>query len=106
MFIYEEQEDNSMHTECIDRVDGTNTDPKILSCMVVERKDDQIKQACVYGVIDQWWLINSVIELSAVPHEFVNLKVNELRELSMITGSKLYVRGAANAVWCSCKTKQ
>jgi hypothetical protein len=87
----------------IDKVDRTNTDPKILPCVVVERKDEQVKLACVYGIIDQWWSIDSVIGLSAVPDELVNLKMNDLRELSMITASKLYVRGAVNGVCCSCK---
>ncbi|CAF3798384.1 unnamed protein product [Adineta steineri] len=73
----------------IDKVDRTNTDPKILPCVVIELNNERVKLACVYGIIDQWWSIDSVTGLSAVPVELINLKVDELRELSMITASKL-----------------
>jgi hypothetical protein len=87
----------------IDKVDRTNTDPKLLPCIVVERKVESAKLACINGIIDQWWPIDVLVGLSAVPSELVDLNVNESPQISMITASKLYVRGAVNGVCCSCK---
>jgi hypothetical protein len=44
-----------------------------------------------------------LVGLTAVPHELVNLQIDDLPEISMITASKLYVRGAVNGMCCSCK---
>ncbi|CAF3235636.1 unnamed protein product [Rotaria sp. Silwood2] len=38
----------------IDKVDRTNTDPKILPSVILEKRDDKkIKVACMFGVINQ-----------------------------------------------------
>ena len=87
----------------IDKVDRTNTDPKILPCMVIEQKDEQAKLACVYGILNQWWPLDALVGISAVPKELLETKADTLSEISMITASKLYVRGAVNGVCCSCK---
>lgn len=87
----------------IDKVDRTNTDPKILPCVIVEERDGRVKVACVNGIIDQWWPLDVLVGLSAVSDELVNLVISGLPEISMITASKLYVRGAINGVCCSCK---
>ncbi|CAF2514846.1 unnamed protein product [Rotaria sp. Silwood2] len=87
----------------IHKVDRTNTDPKLLPCMIIEKEAEQVKLACIHGIIDQWWTINVLVGLSAVPHELVHLQVDDLQKISMITASKLYVRGAVNGVCCSCK---
>ncbi|CAF0978657.1 unnamed protein product [Rotaria sordida] len=87
----------------IDKVDRTNTDPKLLPCMIIEKEADRMKLACVHGIINKWFTVDVLVGLSAVPHELVNLQLNGLPEISMITASKLYVRGGVNGVCCSCK---
>ncbi|CAF1587690.1 unnamed protein product [Rotaria magnacalcarata] len=75
----------------IHKVDRTNTDPRLLPCIIIEKEDEQVKLACIHGIIDQWWTVNMLVGLSAVPHELVHLKVDDLQKISMITASKLYV---------------
>ncbi|CAM4796217.1 unnamed protein product [Rotaria magnacalcarata] len=87
----------------IDKVDRTNTDPKLLSCVIIAIEEEKVKFACVHGVINQWWTFTSFVGLSAAPHELTHLKLEDLQEISMITASKLYVRGAVNGICCSCK---
>ncbi|CAF4002595.1 unnamed protein product, partial [Rotaria sp. Silwood1] len=57
----------------IDKVDRTNTDPKILPVVVFKKRHDKIKVACEYGIIDTWWSFDSVVKLSAVPEKLINL---------------------------------
>ncbi|CAF3981847.1 unnamed protein product [Rotaria magnacalcarata] len=74
-----------------------NTDPKLLPCIIIEKEDEPLKLACIHGIIHQWsWTVNMLVGLSAVPHELVHLKVDDLQKISMITASKLYVRGVVN----------
>ncbi|CAF1444319.1 unnamed protein product [Rotaria sordida] len=87
----------------INKVDRTNTDPKILPAVVLEKKKDKIKVACEFGIINQWWSLDSIALLSAVPENLVNLQTSELKEISFITASKSYVRGGIDGVTCSCK---
>ncbi len=44
----------------IDKVDRTNTDPKLLPAVIIEKKNDKIKVACEYGIISQWWSLESL----------------------------------------------
>ena len=88
----------------VDKVDRTNTDPKILPCVVIERKEEQAKLACVFGILNQWWSLDVLIGISAVPKELLEIKIDDMSEISMISASKLYVRGAVNGVCCSCKS--
>ncbi|CAF3908277.1 unnamed protein product [Rotaria sp. Silwood1] len=88
----------------IDKVDRTNTDPKILPSVVLEKNNDKkIKVACMFGIINQWWPLESVVKLSAVPEQLVQMDKSELKEISVITASKLFVRDAVNGNTCSCK---
>ncbi len=87
----------------IDKVDRTNTDPKLLPAVVLEKKDDKIKVACEYGIINQWWSLDSIVPLSTIPENLVNLHTSELQEISLITASRLYVRGGVKGATCSCK---
>ncbi|CAF4558114.1 unnamed protein product [Rotaria sp. Silwood2] len=88
----------------IDKVDRTNTDPKILPSVVLEKRDDKkIKVACLFGVINQWWSLESVVKLSAVSEQLVQMDKTELKEISIITASKLFVHDAINGSTCSCK---
>lgn len=87
----------------INKVDRTNTDPKILPAVVLEKKADKIKVACAFGIISQWWSLDSVALLSTVPENLVNVNIHELKEISFITASRLYARGGISGVTCSCK---
>ncbi|CAF0998919.1 unnamed protein product [Rotaria sordida] len=87
----------------INKVDRTNTDPKLLPCKIIAKEAERVKLACVYGIINQWWTINVLVGLTAVPHELVHLQLDHLQEISMITASKLYVRSPINGICCSCK---
>jgi len=87
----------------IDKVDRTNTDPKILPGVILEKQNDKIKIACEFGVINQWWSMGSIVQLSMVPETLVNLQTKQLKEISFMTACKLCVRGAVNGVTCSCK---
>ena len=88
----------------INKVDRTNTDPKILPSVVLEKKNGKIKIACEFGILNQWWSLDSIVSLSTVPETLVNLQTSQLKEVSLITASKLYVRGGVNGVTCSCKS--
>ncbi len=72
----------------IDKVDRTNTDPKLLPCKIIEKEAEQVKLACVHGIINQWFTINVLVGLSAVPHELGHAQLDDLPEISMITASK------------------
>jgi hypothetical protein len=88
----------------IDKVDRTNIDPKILPAKVMEKKDGKIKVASEFGIINQWWALDSVVSLSTVPENLVKLQGSDLPEISLITAAKLYVRGGVDGVCCSCKS--
>ncbi|CAF1143646.1 unnamed protein product, partial [Didymodactylos carnosus] len=51
----------------IDKVDRTSTDPKPLPCVIIHKKHHAVKVACVNGIIDQWWPLESLVRLTAVP---------------------------------------
>ena len=87
----------------IDKVDRTNADPKILPSVVIEKKQNKVKVACEHGVINQWWSVDSVVQLSTVPETLVNLETSKLKEISFITASKCFIRGGVNGATCSCK---
>ena len=87
----------------INKVDRTNTDPKILASVVIEKKQNKIKVACEHGIINQWWSVDSLVQLSSVPEALINLKTSELKEISFITASRYFIRGGINGVTCSCK---
>ncbi|CAF4532074.1 unnamed protein product [Rotaria socialis] len=87
----------------IDKVDRTNTNPKLLPCVIIAKEEEKEKLACVHRVINQWWTFTSLVGLFTVPHELTHLKLEDLQEIPMITASKLYVRGAVNGICCSCK---
>ncbi|CAF4367890.1 unnamed protein product, partial [Rotaria magnacalcarata] len=73
----------------IHKIDRTNTDPKLLPSIIIEKEDEQT--------------VNVLLGLFAVSHELVHLKVDDLQKILMITASKLYVRGAVNGVCCLSK---
>jgi hypothetical protein len=52
--------------------------------MISAKEAERLKLACVHGIIDQWWPINALIGLSAVPSELVHLQLDSIPEISMI----------------------
>ncbi|CAF1480209.1 unnamed protein product, partial [Didymodactylos carnosus] len=66
-------------------------------------KSNRVKIACCFGILEHWYPIEQLISLSAVRQDLVDLKTDGMKNISMITASKLYVRGATNGVTCSCK---
>ena len=88
----------------IDKVDRTNIDPKTLPSVVLEKENGKIKLACEFGIINQWWSLDSIVSLSTAPETLVNLQTSQLKEVSFITASKLNVRGGVNGVRCLCKS--
>ncbi|CAF1544156.1 unnamed protein product, partial [Didymodactylos carnosus] len=95
----------------IHEVDRTNTDPKILPCIVVakEKKDNDFifHLCCQYGLLQNKFSIESLIDLrSACPDELKSLNVFELdKEISLIEASKLFVRGSVSGATCDCKSQ-
>ena len=88
----------------IDKVDRTNIDPKILPAVIFEKQNDKVKVACEFGIINQWWSLDSIVLLSTVPENLINLQTSELKEISFISAARLYVRGGIDGVTCSCKS--
>jgi hypothetical protein len=90
---------------------STNTDPKILPSIIVEKNNNKkVKVACMFGIINQWLPLESLVKLSAVPEQLVQLDKTQLKEISVISATKLFVRDAVNGITCcckgGCKTKQ
>ena len=67
------------------------------------KKKDKFKVACEYGIIDQWWSLDSMMLLSTVPEGLVNLDTSNLPNIPFIAASKLYVRCIIDGSVCSCK---
>ena len=47
--------------------------------------------------------LESLAKLSAVPEQLVQLDKTQLKEISVISATKLFVRDAVNGITCSCK---
>ncbi len=90
----------------IDKFNQTNTDPKLLACMIIAIEAERMELACVHGIIDRWWPINILVGLFAVPHELVYLQLDDLPEISIMTATKLYIRGAVNGVVYAVHAKE
>ncbi|CAF0887681.1 unnamed protein product [Didymodactylos carnosus] len=93
----------------IHTVDRTNTDAKLLPCLILERnkKNDDLvfKLVCQYGKLQNAFSVENIIDLkSACPQELKQLNVHELKDISFIEACKLYVRGAVSDT-CDCKSK-
>ncbi|CAF0867109.1 unnamed protein product [Didymodactylos carnosus] len=95
----------------IHEVDRTNTDPKVLPCILVakEKKDNDFifHLCCQYGFLQNKFSIESIIDLiSACPDELKSLNVFELhKEISLIEATKLFVRGSVSGAAYDCKSQ-
>ncbi|CAF1475296.1 unnamed protein product, partial [Didymodactylos carnosus] len=94
----------------IHTVDRTNTDAKLLPCLILEKtkKNDDLvfKLVCQYGKLQNAFSVENFVDLkSACPQELKQLNVHELKDISFIEACKLYVRGAVSGSTCDCKSK-
>ncbi|CAF1445148.1 unnamed protein product [Didymodactylos carnosus] len=94
----------------INTVDRTNTDAKLLPCLIIskEKKNDDItfRLACKFGKLQNSYTVESLIDLKeACPADLKTIDVEELEDISFIEACKLYVRSAVNGVTCDCKSQ-
>ena len=62
------------------KINRTNIDRKILSSVVVEINDVKIKEACEYGVIDQWWSLDSVVKIIECSRSFASFQDQKIEQ--------------------------
>ncbi|CAF1429135.1 unnamed protein product [Rotaria sordida] len=94
----------------IHSVDRTNTDPKYLPCLIVEKtqKNNIIsyKLICQYGALQNTFEIGQLFDLKdACPYELKNVDVDSLKPITIIEASKLYSRGSTTGRTCNCRGK-
>ena len=94
----------------IHSIDRTNTDVKSLSCLIIEKieNDEQVKfkLACKYGKLDNLCSLEHLIDLRmACPKELKHIVVNDLKNITFIEACKLYVRLSTTGQTCDCEAK-
>ncbi|CAF1424404.1 unnamed protein product [Rotaria sordida] len=92
----------------IHSVDRTNTDPKYLPCVIVEKLEQNnifsFKLICQYGVLTNTFEASQFLNLKdACPTELKNLDVANLKPITIIEASKLYSRGSTTGRTCNCR---
>ncbi|CAF5190369.1 unnamed protein product, partial [Rotaria sp. Silwood1] len=94
----------------IHAVDRTNTDPKYLTCRIIEKKENDngflYKLICQYGVLQNTFEVGQLVNLNdACPDELKKIKVDDLKPITLIEASKLYARGCVTGRTCNCRSK-
>ncbi|CAF4599169.1 unnamed protein product [Rotaria magnacalcarata] len=94
----------------IHTVDRTNTDAKLLPCLIIEKleKDGKItfKLACEYGKLEIPYSIEHVVDLKMVcPEALKHIVIDDLNGITFIEACKLYVRTLTTGRTCDCKGK-
>ncbi|CAF0953530.1 unnamed protein product [Rotaria sordida] len=94
----------------INTVDRTNTDAKLLPCLIIEKieKDEKItfKLACQYGKLENTYSVEHLIDLKmACPKELKQIIIDDLKDITFIEACKLYVRASTTGKTCDCKGK-
>ncbi|CAM2705414.1 unnamed protein product [Rotaria socialis] len=94
----------------IHTVDRTNTDAKLLPCLIIEKleKDGKITfiLACEYGKLKIPYSIEHVVDLKmACPEALKHIVINDLNDITFIEACKLYVRTSTTGRACDCKGK-
>ncbi len=94
----------------IHSVDRTNTDAKLLPCLIIEKfeTDGKItfKLACQYGKLENTYSVEELVDLTmACPEELKQIGIGDLRDVTFIEACKLYVRGSTTGRTCDCKGK-
>jgi hypothetical protein len=91
-------------------VDRTNTDPKYLPCLIIEKTEKNnlflYKLTCQYGVLENTFEVGQFVNLKdACPNELKQIDVDNLKPITLIAASKLYSRGSTTGHTCNCRGK-
>ena len=93
----------------IHSLDRTNTDPKYLPCLIVEKIEKNnflYKLICQYGILDNTFEVGQFVYLKDVcPYELKNVKADKLKPITIIESSKLYSRSSTTGNTCNCRSK-
>ncbi|CAF2132348.1 unnamed protein product [Rotaria magnacalcarata] len=90
--------------------DRTNTDAKLLPCLIVEKnmKDNipVFKLVCQFGKLENNYALEHLVDLKmACPQELKQIVIDDLKEITLIEACKLFVRGSLTGHTCDCKGK-
>ncbi|CAF4516747.1 unnamed protein product, partial [Didymodactylos carnosus] len=85
----------------IHEADRTNTDSKLLPCLIVEKisRNNSVtfRLACQYGVLTNTFSVGEVVDLkSACPKPLKETDVEDLENITFIEACKLFVRGSVS----------
>ena len=94
----------------IHSVDRTNTDPKYLPCLIVEKIEKNnnflYELICQYGILDNTFEVGQFVDLKDVcPYELKNVKADKLKPITIIEASKLYSHSSTTGNTCNCRSK-
>ncbi len=94
----------------IHSVDRTNTDPKYLRCIIVEKFEKNkiflFKLVCQYGVLTNTFEAGQFVNLKdACSNELKHVNVDNLKPITIIEASRLYSRGSTTGHTCNCRSK-
>ncbi|CAF3618590.1 unnamed protein product [Rotaria sp. Silwood2] len=83
------------HQIIVEQVDSTNTDAKLLPCLIVEKletdKNVTFKLVCQYGKLENTYSIEHLVDLKlACPDELKQIVINNLKGITFIEACKLY----------------
>ncbi len=86
----------------------TNTDPKYLPCIIVEKFEKNkivlFKLICQYGILINTFEAGQFVNLKdACSEELKRIYVNNLKRIIIIEASKLYSRGSTTGRTCNCQ---
>ncbi|CAF1617561.1 unnamed protein product, partial [Didymodactylos carnosus] len=89
----------------IHEADRTNTDAKLLPCLIVEKisKNNSVifRLACQYGILTNTFSLGEVIDLkSACLKPLKKIDVEDLENITFIEACKLFVRGSVSGSTC------
>ncbi|CAF1079003.1 unnamed protein product [Rotaria sp. Silwood1] len=92
----------------IHTVDRTNTDPKYLPCLIIEKNEKNnislYKLICQYGILQNTFEAGQFMNLKdACPNELKQIDVSTLKPITIIEASKLYSRGSTTDRTCNCQ---
>ncbi|CAF1541598.1 unnamed protein product [Rotaria sp. Silwood1] len=92
----------------IHTVDKTNTDPKHLPCLIIEKNEKNnvslYKLICQYGISQNTFEAGQFMNLKdACSNELKQTGVSTLKPIAIIEDSKLYSRGSTTGRTCNCQ---
>ncbi|CAF1680811.1 unnamed protein product [Rotaria magnacalcarata] len=92
----------------IHSVDRTNTDPKYLPCIIVEKYERNnillFKLICQYGSLNNTFEAGQLMNpKDACPHDLKLVNIDDLKPIIIIEASRLYSRGSTTGRTCNCR---